>query len=222
MLTGLSFITEAGRKAAIVSPTAGTTRDVISVWMDIGGFPVTVLDTAGIRASADPIEMEGVEMARERFLPPTQNSLPRVVQCSTESYSGRFASSDLKICLFDGSTYPKLDAETLRMIDGNTIVVLNKTDLMPHSAAGNHRQNYPGLGTVFQISCKTGAGIDSLALGLEERLKELYGHPPPHSVVKPISHALNPTTEALHRLAVMATLSLESDNGSMLQLAFRI
>ena len=137
-------------------------------------------------------------------------------------YSGRFASSDLKICLFDGSTYPKLDAETLRMIDGNTIVVLNKTDLMPHSAAGNHRQNYPGLGTVFQISCKTGAGIDSLALGLEERLKELYGHPPPHSVVKPISHALNPTTEALHRLAVMATLSLESDNGSMLQLAFRI
>jgi tRNA modification GTPase len=56
----------AGRSAAIVSPHAGTTRDIIEVHLDLGGYPVTVLDTAGLRDSTDPIEQEGVRRARER------------------------------------------------------------------------------------------------------------------------------------------------------------
>src|SRR5437773_10356903 len=53
----------ARREAAIVSPFPGTTRDVLEVHLDLAGFPVTVLDTAGIRETNDPIEREGVRRA---------------------------------------------------------------------------------------------------------------------------------------------------------------
>ena len=74
----------AGRQAAITSDIAGTTRDVIEVRMDIGGLPVTLLDTAGVRATTDPVEQLGVALAENRaqsadlrvFLVETDDDLP--------------------------------------------------------------------------------------------------------------------------------------------------
>lgn len=56
----------ARREVAIVSPHAGTTRDVIEVQLDLDGYPVIVIDTAGVRETDDPVEQEGVRRARAR------------------------------------------------------------------------------------------------------------------------------------------------------------
>jgi tRNA modification GTPase len=56
----------AGRDVAITSPIPGTTRDLIEVFLDLRGYPVILVDTAGIRESVDPIELEGVARAHRR------------------------------------------------------------------------------------------------------------------------------------------------------------
>ena len=56
----------AGRDVAITSPIPGTTRDLIEVFLDLRGYPVILVDTAGIREAHDPIEQEGVARASRR------------------------------------------------------------------------------------------------------------------------------------------------------------
>ncbi len=57
----------ARRDVAIVSPHPGTTRDVLEVRLDLGGLPLTLIDTAGLRASTDAVEIEGVRRARDQM-----------------------------------------------------------------------------------------------------------------------------------------------------------
>jgi tRNA modification GTPase len=89
------------RDAAIVAPTPGTTRDVIELHLDIGGYPVVLADTAGIRASGDAIEAEGVRRARQRA-----------------------ADADLKLLLLEAR-----DDGFAALIDDKTICVETKADL---------------------------------------------------------------------------------------------
>jgi tRNA modification GTPase len=97
----------AGRDVAITSPIAGTTRDLIEVFLDLRGYPVILVDTAGIRESQDPIEQEGVARARRRA-----------------------ESADLALWLDDGggSRAPSLKSPTLAV---RTKIDLNE----PHSSS---------------------------------------------------------------------------------------
>jgi len=94
----------AARDVAIVSETAGTTRDVIEAHLNLGGYAVTVTDTAGLRgATDDAIEKEGMARARQRA-----------------------AEADLKVFLFDAAE--GFDDGLLGEIDDQTLLVANKTD----------------------------------------------------------------------------------------------
>ncbi len=100
----------AGRDAAMVSTTAGTTRDVIEVHLDLGGLPVILSDTAGLRDSLDALEAEGVRRARDRA-----------------------DSADLRLVIFDASC-PSPDAASAALLGPGSLAVLNKIDLAADEA----------------------------------------------------------------------------------------
>jgi tRNA modification GTPase len=92
------------RDVAIVTPFAGTTRDVLEVALDLDGWPLTVLDTAGLRETEDPIEREGVARALRRA-----------------------AGADLRLLVLDAQA--DAAADLARHGAGADLVVLNKQDL---------------------------------------------------------------------------------------------
>jgi tRNA modification GTPase len=135
----------ARREVAIVSPHAGTTRDVIEVQLDLDGYPVTVIDTAGIRETDDPVEQEGVRRARARA-----------------------ADADLVLWLTDS---PQVAIDH----DGTAPIwkVRNKIDLeaagRPLAEAGT-----PGPGS-FEISASCGDGVPELIAALVDFTQHYFG-----------------------------------------------
>ena len=134
----------ARRDAAIVSETAGTTRDVIEVHLDLGGWPVVLADTAGLRASPDAIEQEGVRRAKARA-----------------------AAADLRLLVLDASGDWRTERDTLIAATENwnpafDIVVANKSDLAPAEDAD-----------VVALSANSGNGLPALLTRLERSAGEL-------------------------------------------------
>jgi tRNA modification GTPase len=130
----------ARREAAIVSPYPGTTRDVIEVHLDLGGFPVTLLDTAGIRASDDPVEQEGVRRA-----------------------AARAAMADLVLWVIDGSAAGvaagDIDEDLLK---SDIWLIRNKADLVVERR-GIHCESGSGpWRKEFTLSASVGTGMGGL------------------------------------------------------------
>ncbi len=131
-------------ETAIVSPLAGTTRDIVEARLDLGGLPILLADTAGLRqgseSNLDPIEREGMRRALLRA-----------------------ERADLKLVMIVAGTEP--DDATRRLAASDAILVANKADLV-------ERQTSPS--GAMLVSAKTGAGLDSLRARLlgeaEERL----------------------------------------------------
>jgi tRNA modification GTPase len=135
----------AGREAAIVSPIAGTTRDVVEVRLVLAGFPVWVADTAGLREASDAIEAEGVRRALTRA-----------------------EEADLRIWVRDGSDVSRETSggAGLGSARPGDIAVFNKADLLAAAPAR------PESDDVFVVSAKTGAGFERLEQRLIQLVRE--------------------------------------------------
>lgn len=132
----------ARRDVAIVSPEAGTTRDVLEVRLDLGGYAAVLTDTAGIREASGAVEAEGIRraMARSR-------------------------EADLVLWIVDAG-HPQWEIPAgLGGGKVNILTVLNKMDLAGHSAS------IAGRNPAAQISALTGYGLDLLVRILADRVK---------------------------------------------------
>jgi tRNA modification GTPase len=136
----------AQRDAAIVSATPGTTRDAIEVHLDIAGYAVTLIDTAGLRASSDDIEQEGIRRARAHA-----------------------ENADLRLVLFDGSQLPELDAESGALLTANSIALLTKSECLMTPAP-----DQIGTRPALAISAHTGDGMDALLDALKTYVAEEF------------------------------------------------
>jgi tRNA modification GTPase len=130
---------------AIVTEVPGTTRDVLEEYLNIGGLPLRVLDTAGIRHTGDVVEKEGV-----------RRSLAAI------------ASADIVLIVLDGSQpLTREDQRVLEVAEGKTAVaVINKKDLparMEHIAWPQAQ---------VEVSCRTGEGLDDLRHAVLGKMQE--------------------------------------------------
>jgi len=142
----------ARRDVAITSATAGTTRDVIEVALDLGGYPVVLADTAGLRASADPIEVEGVQRAEARA-----------------------ANADLRLLVVDANT-PEEVPGLAGMVGADTLVIANKIDLGGDAGWADRL----GMGTAMRLSVLSGIGMPELLERLHAEVARRFapGHAP--------------------------------------------
>src|ERR1051325_4880399 len=131
------------RERAIVTATPGTTRDLVTETVALGGIPVKLVDTAGIRHSTDEAESIGIRKSYEAL---SEADLVLVVLDSTQEISGE--------------DHELLETGTKR----RALVVANKSDLAPDAALA-----VDGF-TIFKTSAVTGAGIDALRSAVLEQV----------------------------------------------------
>ncbi|CAM9429370.1 unnamed protein product [Chrysoparadoxa australica] len=154
----------AARPAAIVSPIAGTTRDVVEVQLDLAGLPVILRDTAGIRESSqtsDLIELEGIRRAREAA---------RDAQLTIYVKDASRGQDE------GGDVVPRQDQDQeqgLLIEDAeNVITVLNKVDLADAAADSTDASN--ATGKVWSMSLKTQQGVEPFIAHLEQEVRARY------------------------------------------------
>lgn len=137
----------ARRDVAIVSDAAGTTRDLIEVHLDLGGLPVILTDTAGLRTAAETVEAEGVRRARARA-----------------------AAADIRLLMMDARDWPAIGDEVEALWDDDAILILNKLDLAESEAPAPPAP--PDGRRMIALSAHTGAGLAGLVELLEAAARQ--------------------------------------------------
>jgi tRNA modification GTPase len=171
----------ARREVAIVSPHAGTTRDVIEVHLDLHGYPVTLLDTAGIRDSEDPVEQEGVRRARERA---SAADLVVWVEDARKAVEDARKTAEHSV--------PQLGSAT-------TWLVFNKVDLVKPNEEMNRNTESKTSTIIYYISAFTGQGLNDFISALAKFAEEFFGREPALISRERHRSALQATLAALER-----------------------
>jgi tRNA modification GTPase len=207
----------ARREAAITSPIAGTTRDIVEVAIDLQGYPVLLADTAGLRDSSDLIEQEGLRRALARA-----------------------ETAEIRLFVFDARN-PAAAAGAARWPSPDTLLVANKTDLLDQNcvdlaaslkdplplAGGEGRvrgarsaanQRLDLRAAAHPISALTGAGLDALLTALGERIAANYRSEAPVLTRARHRQALEGVAASLHRAQAAALPELRAED---LRLAWR-
>jgi tRNA modification GTPase len=191
----------ARREAAIVSPFPGTTRDVLELHLDLGGYPVTVLDTAGIRETNDPVEREGVRRASE------QAAGANLVLWVVDADASEWQTPQVPAI--------KVGSESI------TWLVVNKIDLLAGEGRRRIESGFDGKEIVNFVSSTTGAGVDELVNAIA-RYADSFFTPEPALVTRERQRAhLKETALALQGAQRAALDGREEIMAEQLRLATR-
>ncbi len=159
----------AEHEAAIVSPLPGTTRDVLEVALDLGGVAVTLVDTAGLREAADPLEAEGVRRAKARIA--AADLVLTLVQAGTREAGLAAAPGALKVVSKTDLAAAPDGALGISVVSGEGLDAL-KARLLEHAA----RLTGCGEAALFARARQVAAlqdVVDGLRAALEAPMPEL-------------------------------------------------
>ena len=162
---------------AIVTPLPGTTRDCIEESLVIGGMPLKLVDTAGLRDATDIIEEAGVRITGRKI-----------------------DQADLTLLVIDGSAGLDGRDEELfnRLRDKKVVVACNKSDLPGTSSLETIRGRFPES-LMVAVSALRGTGMEELKEAIASTLLANGGNLPPHTAITTLRHAraLEKSLEAL-------------------------
>jgi tRNA modification GTPase len=155
------------QQKAIVHDMPGTTRDLLEGYMNMGGYPLRLIDTAGIQGTEDPVEKEGIERTKIAA-----------------------ADAQLLIMVMDGSAkLSDADYEMAELVndDQGLVIVINKADLVQGLDEEEVKKLFPDA-AVVHTSALTGEGINRLEEGVAMQLDSKFGTFPESPIIVNIRH----------------------------------
>jgi tRNA modification GTPase len=155
------------QQKAIVHEKPGTTRDLLEGYLNLGGYPLRIIDTAGIQGTDDPVEKEGIERSR---------------------YAAQAAK--LLIVVLDGSaTWSEGDAEiaALKQPDQGLVIVINKQDLEQRLDL-NAVHKFINGGKLVRTAALKEEGIKELEAAISDQLDQILSSPVESPVIVSIRH----------------------------------
>jgi tRNA modification GTPase len=155
-----------GRQRALVTPVPGTTRDAIEATMDVGAWPVRLVDTAGLRETSDVVERLGIEVS-ERYLAAAE----LVLACGETDDDVRYAVDVVRAT----ASAPVLAVRTKAdLVSAVSVPVARGAPPEHHDTTGRAREHHRSIAPII-VSAERGDGMGALVAAIEAALAARHG-----------------------------------------------